>query len=154
MEEWDILQYGSFTILGEWVREYAQRTSCSNQIADQTLWHQLYSSKLRRELPGWNTVQCKGWGLFLPEHLLYNTAYKLQVKTAKMMVPEHPSFWTLLGSTNAEVLEVTEQVYQGEYVMAPSVLPCCWQEECIKKLFLELAQSTARAGLQQQSRAC
>ena len=47
MEELVILQYGSFTILGEWTKEYAQRTNCSNWVADQTLWGQLYLSELR-----------------------------------------------------------------------------------------------------------
>ena len=55
---------------------------------------------------------------------------------------------TILGSTDAEILKITEQVYQGECVVAPSVLPCWWQEECIKELYQELAQHMARAGLQ------
>ena len=42
MVELVTLQYGSFTRLGEWVKEYAQRTSWSKWVADQTLQCQLY----------------------------------------------------------------------------------------------------------------
>ena len=42
MEELVILHKGNFSILGEWVREFAQRTCCSNWVGDQTLWSQLF----------------------------------------------------------------------------------------------------------------
>ena len=134
----------------------------SNWVADQTLQGQLYLSELRREHPGWNTTWCLEWGLFLLEHLLHNAAsmrrkehqrcsQDLQAEPTKVTAPEHPSVRTLLGSTNADILKVTEKVYQGECVTAPIVLPQLQQEECIKELCLELAQHTARAGLQNGS---
>ena len=159
MEELITLQHGSFTILEERVREYAQRTGCPNQVADWTLQVQLYVNTLRREHLNGNATWHWEWGLFLLEYLLHNTASMRrkecwrcfqapQVETAEVMVPKHPSLWTLLGFTDGEILKVTEKVYLGEYVTVPSVLPCQWQEECIKELCLELAQHMARAGLQ------
>ena len=69
---------------------------------------------------------------------------------AKAMAMEDPSSRTLKGSTDVEIFRITEQVYQGEYVMASSVLPHQWQEECIKELHRELACCMARAGLQSE----
>ena len=42
MEELITLQYGSFTILGERVKEFTQRTICSKWVANWTLQGQLY----------------------------------------------------------------------------------------------------------------
>ena len=42
---------------------------------------------------------------------------------AEVMAPAHPSVRTFLGSTNQEILDLAEQVYQREYVLAPSELP-------------------------------
>ena len=141
------------------MKEYAQRTSCPNWVADQTLQSQLYHSQLRREHPGWNTSWCQEWGLFQLEYLLHNAAsmrrkdcqrhfQALQAETAKVTAPGHPSVRTLLGTTDIEILKVVVQVYQVEYMMAPSELPCQQQQECIKELHLELALCVARAGLQ------
>ena len=47
MEELVTLQHGSFTILEEQAKEYAQRTGCFNPLADQTHLGQLYLSELR-----------------------------------------------------------------------------------------------------------
>ena len=40
------------------------------------------------------------------------------------MALAHLSIRTLLGSTDQEILDVTEQVYQGECMLVPSELPC------------------------------
>ena len=163
MEELVPIQYGSFTILGRQAKEYAHRIGCSTWVADQTLQGQLYLSELRWEHLGWNTIQKQEWGLFLWEHLLHNAAsmrrkkcqwcsWKLQAEMAKVMAPEYPSFWTLLGSMDVDILKITEKDSWGNYVTAPSV-PLWWQqEECIKELCQELAQCTARAGLQSRPR--
>ena len=74
MEELVTLHYGNFSILGEQAREFTQRTSCSNQVADQTLWLQLFLNELCREYPGWSTTQNQEWGLFLLEHMLCNVS--------------------------------------------------------------------------------
>ena len=78
------------------------------------------------------------WGLFLLEHLLHNVAamqmkewerttrrqpHAQQSEMAKEIAPAHPSIRTLPGSTNMEILDFTEQVYWGEYVLVPSELP-------------------------------
>ena len=159
MEKLVTLQYGNFTILGEQMKEFAQRTDCSNRVANQTLRDQLYLNELTREHPGWITTWCQEWGLFLLEHLLHNTASMRRkehqrcckapwAETAKVMAPEHPSIWTLLGSTDVEILKIAEQIYWEECVVALSVLHHLWQEECIKELCKDLAQCMARAGLQ------
>ena len=123
MEGLVTLQYGSFTILGEQVKEYGQRTRCSKWVAEWTLQDHLYLSKLRREHPGWNATQHQEWSLFLPEHLLHNAAFMRrkecqrcsqapQVEMAEVMAPEYPSIRTLLGSTDTDILKVAK-VYWG-----------------------------------------
>ena len=125
MEKLVTLKYGNFTIEREQVKKCAQRTSCSNRVANQTHRGQLYVNELRRE---------QEWGLFLLEHLLHNAAsmsrkecqrhsQALQAETAKVTSPEHPSVRTLLGSTDAKILKITKHVYQGECVVAPNMLP-------------------------------
>ena len=37
MEELATLQYGNFSILAKWMRDYAQRAGCSNQVAEWAL---------------------------------------------------------------------------------------------------------------------
>ena len=142
--------------------EFTQKTGCSKSVADWTLWGQIYLSELRREHPGWNTAWFQEWGLFLLEHLLHIAAAMRwkeheilsqrcsQAKwpeMAEVTAPEHPSIRTLLGFEDATIMKVTKQVYLGEYVLAPSMLPCQWQEECIIELCIELAWCMARAGL-------
>ena len=56
------------------MREFTQRTSCSNWVANQTLQSQLFLIKLHREHLGWSTTQKQEWGLFLLEHMLPNVA--------------------------------------------------------------------------------
>ena len=74
MEEFVILYYGNFSMLGGWAREYTQQTSCSNRVANWTLYSQLFSDKLHREHLGYSTAQKQEWGLFLLEYMLHYTA--------------------------------------------------------------------------------
>ena len=149
MEELITLQYGNFTILGEQTKVFTPRTRYSNRVANWTLRGQFYPNKLRREHRGWNTAQCQEWGLFLLEHLLHNTA-SMRRKEHKGAPEPHklrqPKWWpwstpirTLLGSTDVEILKIAEQVYQGVWVVVPSVLPH-WQQKCINELHQELAR--------------
>ena len=134
MEELVTLQYANFTILGERVKEFAQRTGCSNRAANWTLRGQLYLNKLRREHPGWNTAWHQEWGPFLLEHLLHNTAsmrrkehqrhsQALWAEMTEAMVPEHPSIRTLLGATDVEILKIAEQAYWGSVWWLPVCSP-------------------------------
>ena len=43
---------------------------------------------------------------------------------------------------------MAEEVNRAEYVLAPSELPCWWQEEYMAELHLELCQHMVRDGLQ------
>ena len=116
MEELVIMHYGNFSILGEWAREFTQRTGCSNWVAEQTLWSQMFLNKLHREHLGWSISQKQEWGLFLLKCMLHNvTAMQRKVhqrcslgsesEMAKS-APELPSLQTLLGSPDAEILKV------------------------------------------------
>ena len=71
-------------------------------------------------------------------------------ETAKVMALKDPSIRTHLGSTYVEILKFLNK-FMGKYMVAPSVFPCQWQEECIKELCQELTQCMARAGLQNGS---
>ena len=161
MEELVTLHYGNFSILGEWVREFAQRTGCSNWVANWTLQSQVFLNELRREHLGWSITQKQEWGLFLLECMLHNgvTIWKeecqrhsrgLQSEMAES-VPEHPSVQTLLGSCDTEILKVAEQVYQGECVVASSVLSHRQQDNCMRELHQELTRHMTRAGLQSKT---
>ena len=124
MEELVTLHYEHFSILGEQAKEFAQRNSCSNQVADQTFWGQLFLNELRRKHLGWSTACKHEWDLFLLECMLHNVAamwrkehqwcsWAPQVETAEATAPEYPLVWTLLGSLDSEILKVIEQVYRG-----------------------------------------
>ena len=69
------------------------------------------------------------------------------IETAKVMALAHPSVMTLLESTDWEVLDIVEQVYHREYVLALNELPCQQQEEYMMKLQQELNWHMARVGL-------
>ena len=73
MKELITLQYGSFTILGERAKEFAQGTGCSKQVANQTLLDQLYLNELKRA-PRLEYHPMPGMGLFLLEYLLHYAA--------------------------------------------------------------------------------
>ena len=122
MEEFDTLYHGNFAILGERVKEFSKYTGCSNQVADRTLQGQIFLDELKRQHPDWTTTHKQEWGLFLLEYLLHNVAsmkkkackrhsQRLQADVGKEMAPEHPSVWTLIGSTDDSILQVAELVY-------------------------------------------
>ena len=144
------------------MREFAQRTGCSNWVANQTLWSLLFLNELHREHLDWSTTWKQELGLFLLDCMLHNLA-AMQNKECQRCsqgsesetaesAPEHPSMWTLLGSPDAEILKVAEQVYRGEHAVVPSVLPCIQQDKCMRELHQELARCMARAGLQCETR--
>ena len=120
MEELVILHYGNFSILGEWVREFTQRTGCSNQVADWTLRSQLFLHELHREHLGWSTTQKQEWDLLLLEHMCHSVATMWRKEHQRCSqgsesemaesAPEHPSVQALLGSPDAEILKMAEQV--------------------------------------------
>ena len=64
MEELITLHHGNFAILGKWLKEYAQRTGCSNQAADWALHSQLFLDEMKKEHPWWNTFHRQEWNLF------------------------------------------------------------------------------------------
>ena len=113
---------------------------------------------------GWNTTHHQKRGLLILKHLLHNAAamwWKERERTiqrcpqakpiemAKVTSPAHPSVRTFLGSTDWETLDILEQVYQEEYVLAPSELPRRQQAEYMMDLWQELSQHIARAGLRE-----
>ena len=66
---------------------------------------------------------------------------------AKEIALEHLSLRTLLGSTDQEILDVTEQVYRGQYQVAPSILPHRCLDQFLAELHKELGQCLVRARL-------
>ena len=66
---------------------------------------------------------------------------------AEEMAPIHPSVRSLLGSSEEEVLKITEEVYHGEYELAPNELPGQQQEEYMAELHAKLSWHLTRAGL-------
>ena len=160
MKELIILYYGNFAILRERVRDFTWHTICSNHIADRTLRNQIFLNKLRREHPGWTTSHRQEWGLFLLQHLLHYAAsmkkkecwgcsQRSQDEETEEVAPEHPSMRALLDATDDDIIQVVEQVYQGEWTLAPNVLSHHQHKDCMRKLWWGLNRCMARAGLQE-----
>ena len=101
MEDLVTLHYRNFSILAKQEREFAQRTHCSNWVADPTLKSKLFLHKLWWEHLGWSTTQKQEWGLFFLQYMLYNAAtmqrtehqrhYQGSQSEATDMAPKHPS---------------------------------------------------------------
>ena len=154
------MQYRSFSALSEWVKVVTLTTGCSKRVTEPALRGQLFLDKLRREHPGWKTIWGQEWGLFLLECSFHNATamwrreqqqhtqrcpHQQQTAMANGMALEHPSVRTLLGSTDPEILNFVEQVYRGQCKVAPSILPCRYQDQFMAKLHEELSQCLVRA---------
>ena len=61
---------------------------------------------------------------------------------------EHPSVWTIVGSRDFNLLQVTVQIYKGKYVIASGMFICAQQEDLMKELQRELSSHMTRAFLQ------
>ena len=72
MEKLITLHLNNFAILGKRAKECAQRTGCSNQVADQALQSQLFLDEMKKECPGQNATQRQQWNLFLLERMFHN----------------------------------------------------------------------------------
>ena len=64
-----------------------------------------------------------------------------------------PFVRTLLGSPDAEILKVVEQVYRGELAVVPNVLPYRQQDGWMRDLYQKITMYMARTGLQSDTRA-
>ena len=154
MEELITLYYRNFAILGDRVRDFAQQTGCSNHIVGRPLRSQIFLNELKREHWSWATVHRQEWGLFLLEYLLHNAnsmrkkehqkySRRPQAEETEEVAPEHPSVRALLGA----IIQVAEQVYQGEWTLALSMLSYQQHNECMRELLQELSRHMASAGL-------
>ena len=47
---------------------------------------------------------------------------------------EHPSMQTLVGSRDTDLLQDAEQIYKGEYMVAPSMFTCTQCDNLMKEL--------------------
>ena len=138
MEKLVTLYYGNFAILGERVRKFAWRTGCSKRVTNLTLRGQLFLNELGHEHSGWNTTYKQQGGLFLLECILHIAASMRRKEHPSMVLPSTasgwsdgpwaPFIWTFSGSMDAELRKITKQVYRGDCIVAPSVLPS-WQHE-------------------------
>ena len=83
------------------------------------------------EHPGQNPNHKQKWSLFFLEQMFHNAAGMqcrehqrcsrgppLEVNKTAL---EHPSVLALVGSQDSDVPWVTEQIYRGEYLVAPSM---------------------------------
>ena len=153
------LLHGNFVILGKLAKKYAQRTGCSNWVADWALQSQLFLDKMKKEHPGWNTACRQEWNLFLLEWMFHNATtmwpkvhqrcyHRFPLWEPSVTAIEHPSMQTLVGSRNADFLQVAEQIYKGEYMVAPSMFSHTQQEDLMKDLCRELSGHLTQTGLQ------
>ena len=71
-----------------------------------------------------------------------------QAEEAKEVASEHPSLKTLIGATDAAIIQVARQVYQGEWTLASSMFSHQQHDDCMRELQQEVTQCMARAGLQ------
>ena len=70
-----------------------------------------------------------------------------QYTMAEDTAPECPCVRSLLGLINDKILVLAEEVYLGQYGVAPSVLPCQHQHKFMAEFCEELGQWLIRAGL-------
>ena len=56
--------------------------------------------------------------------------------------------WTLVGSKDTDLLQVTEQIYKVGYVVEPSIFSCSQYDDLMKELQKELSECLTQAGLQ------
>ena len=47
---------------------------------------------------------------------------------------EHPSMQTLVGIRDADLLQVAEQIYKGEYMLVTSVFTCTQCDDLMREL--------------------
>ena len=144
MEELIILHHGYFAILRKREKEYAQRTGCSNQVANQTLQSQLLLDEMKKECPGLDAAHRQEWNLFLLERMFHNTAAMWHKDLQKHLCGislepsetalEHSSVWTLVVSKDDNLLQVTEQIYKGGYVVSPSIFSHSHCDDFMKEL--------------------
>ena len=137
-------------------KEFPQRKGCSNLVADWALQSQLFLDEMKKEHPIWNTAHRQEWSLFLLEQMFHNAAdmqhkeHQRYSQGFPLEPPEtaleHPSIWTLIGSSNSDLLWVAEQIYKGEFVVVPSMFTHA-QQDFMKELQRELSICMTRAGL-------
>ena len=48
--------------------------------------------------------------------------------------PKHPSVRTLIGAADEAILQVAEQVYQGEWIFSPHMLSHQQHDDCMREL--------------------
>ena len=91
-------------------------------------------------------------GAYPPQHCFHAekrvSKALLSTESCQGDSPEHPSMQTLLGFPDLEILKVAEQVYRGESVLLPNILPHRQQDECMRELHQELTKHMASPGLQ------
>ena len=128
MEEMVMLQYSSFAALSQWAKVLTPSTSHSNRVTEHSLRFQLFLDEMRKINSNWSVTHRQEWCLFLLEHL-FHTAASMRLKerqqqrnqctlshlleTAKKTTPFHPFVRSLLGSSEIEILKITEEMYQG-----------------------------------------
>ena len=123
MEELFILH---FMNLGKRVKEYAQTTGCSNQVAEWALHSQLFLDEMKREHLGWNATHRQEWNLFLLEQMFHNATAMWHKKHQRCshrlpLEPEPsevdvklPDMWALVGAKDTNLLQVAEWIYKSE----------------------------------------
>ena len=47
---------------------------------------------------------------------------------------EYHSVWTLVGSEDSNLLQITEQIYKDGYIVVPSIFSCFQHDDLMKEL--------------------
>ena len=161
MEELVTLHYGTFLIVARWAREFAQRASCSNWVAEQTIQSQLFLKQIKtrtsrlehcpktRMGPIPAGVPAPQWGCHVEERAL-KTPLRITIGDG-WHSPWTPLCVDLLGSPDTAILEIAEHVYKGEWAVAPSILLHRQQDECMRVMHQEPTKCMTRAGLQSKT---
>ena len=74
---------------------------------------------------------------------------RLQREETKEEAPEHPYVRALMGTMDDAIIQVAEQVYQGEWTLVPSMLSCHQHDKCMRELQQGLNRQMSRASLQE-----
>ena len=165
MEELVTLQYGNFTMLGEWMQRNSPRgLAVPAELPIKPSGVNFFSMQAKTRTPrleycpqtrvgslsaGAPAPQCS---FHEEKRVTEGALWAPQAgDMAKLQQPLNtPHVWTLLGSTDVEILKDCWAGLPGGVHNGTQCAPHQWDEECISELCQELAKCMARAGLQNE----
>ena len=112
---------------------------------------------MKKECPGRDPTYRQEWNIFLSERMFHNATMRhKELQRNPCGIPlelsettlEHSSVWTLVGSEDSDLLQITEQIYKCGYIVVSSIFSPSQCDDLMKELWKELSECVTWAGLQ------